>query len=261
MKITKVMKGPYLQMRALPNYQEFIYLLNFSDPFCIFEGLKSFPHILYHAMTFGDWNTLIITDLSLDFSQLKGFENLSFSGLKQKSETPKIPLTTWDQSFDHIYRILEEYDKFPSPSEDQGRSLLPWGKREWELFHAFRIQSRKKAAPTLKQMKISYEIYSRWKTSIKDYCTVLLGFYPWSSQDSLIHSFLVSACNKDFLMHLCSHFSVTPVIHDLGEYLLINIPLDKPEIAKKMFLLFKTLKKKEIIQNLLHSVILERYQH
>jgi len=50
-----ILIGPYLRMKPAQNYREYVYLMNFSDPFFAFKGLKGFPHVLCCAVTFGDW--------------------------------------------------------------------------------------------------------------------------------------------------------------------------------------------------------------
>ncbi len=52
--------------------------MDFSDPFKIFKGLREFPHVLYHAVIFGSWNTVVITDRHLDFSKLIGFQSMLY---------------------------------------------------------------------------------------------------------------------------------------------------------------------------------------
>ena len=69
----KIISGPFLSMKLVQNYTEYLYFMNFSDPMKIFEGLKEFPHIVYHALTFGSWNTCIISERPLDFSRQVGF--------------------------------------------------------------------------------------------------------------------------------------------------------------------------------------------
>jgi hypothetical protein len=68
-----ILLGPCIRMKSSPNYMEYIYLVNFRDPKKVFRELKGFPHVLYRAMTFGDWNTLIITNRLMDPSKLVGF--------------------------------------------------------------------------------------------------------------------------------------------------------------------------------------------
>ncbi|MBU7018311.1 MAG: winged helix-turn-helix transcriptional regulator, partial [Theionarchaea archaeon] len=57
-----ILQGPQLRLLPSPTYREYVSLMNFKDPSHVFTCLSGFPHVLYHAMTFGDWNTMVITD-------------------------------------------------------------------------------------------------------------------------------------------------------------------------------------------------------
>jgi len=46
-----IVRGPFLFMKATPEYKEYVYLMNFQDPLFAFERLKAFPHVVYTAMT------------------------------------------------------------------------------------------------------------------------------------------------------------------------------------------------------------------
>ena len=90
--------GPYLEMKSCSNYMEYVYLINFSDPFFTFKGLRDIPHVVYHAITSGSWNTLVVTDRNLDFSKLVGFQSLLYQGVKVRTSTPKVECNPWDES-------------------------------------------------------------------------------------------------------------------------------------------------------------------
>jgi hypothetical protein len=259
MRQYNILKGPYLQMKSLSNYQEYMYLLNFSDPIIVFDWLKHIPHVLYHALTLGKWNTLIITDLPIDFSRLCRFEDSHFSGLKLKAETPKIQFVSWESWVNWIDKV-NQYDGAPIPNSRES-SFLSWGKEEWELYHAFKTNLRKKVMPVLERLGISYEVYTDWKKSIDEYCTVLLGFFPENPANSMVHTFLISGDNKDFLTHFCSHFPVTPVLYDLGECILVGIHVHSANELKEVFSLFNALKENEIIQDLKYAAIVKGFQH
>jgi len=41
-----ILTGPSLCLKPHTNYQEYIYFLNFSDPFTVFDGLKEIPDVV-----------------------------------------------------------------------------------------------------------------------------------------------------------------------------------------------------------------------
>ena len=154
--------GPHLRMKSSPDYKEYVYLMKFSDPHAAFKGLHKFPHVQYNALTFGDWNTLVITNRLLDFSRLVGFESVVYQGVKYCTYTPAVEYTTWNQSFERIHEHLCRFA--PWKSEITSRLQAPsltWGEDEWALYQVFKYDVRKKVTPTLRKIGVRYETYNK----------------------------------------------------------------------------------------------------
>ena len=163
-------------MKSSPNYMEYIYLVNFQDPHKAFRELNGFPHVLYRAMTFGDWNVMVITNRLMDISKLVGFEKLIYRGIKYCSYTPHEEFTEWDEYFERVY---DQLHTFRSPlTEDKIRQVslyLTWNDDEWKLFHAFKNNLRRKVTPTLRKNNIRYETYSHWYKTFQKNCRANVG--------------------------------------------------------------------------------------
>jgi len=172
-----IILGPQIRMKSSPDYKEYVYLMKFSHPASLFTGLKGFPNLIYHAVASGDWNTFVITDRSLDFSQLKGFEKMVYTGIKYTSYTPRTEYMTWNDTFKQVYNHLIEFS--PKKTEDKTRELAPflhWTSDEWKLFHAFKNNLRKSITPILQKNKVRYETYYQWMKSLQNHCTIHTGF-------------------------------------------------------------------------------------
>jgi len=146
-----ILVGPHLRVNPHANYKEYVYLMNFSDPWMVFKGLKGFPHVLYHAVAFGDWNTMVITNNPLDFSQLVGFQNVVYQGIRYCSYTPKPAHTTWDESLKKVCQQIAQGT--PARIEYKSRKVAPltWQEDEWKLFHIFKYNMRQKVTPPTKK--------------------------------------------------------------------------------------------------------------
>ncbi|MBU7025561.1 MAG: winged helix-turn-helix transcriptional regulator [Theionarchaea archaeon] len=146
-----ILVGPHLRVNPHANYKEYVYLMNFSDPWMVFKGLKGFPHVLYHAVAFGDWNTMVITNNPLDFSQLVGFHNVVYQGIRYCSYTPKPAHTTWDESLKKVCQQIAQGT--PARIEYKSRKVAPltWQEDEWKLFHIFKYNMRQKVTPPTKK--------------------------------------------------------------------------------------------------------------
>jgi len=131
-----IIRGPSLRLKPTQTYREYVYLLNFSDPWKVFRGLKGFPHVVYHGLTFGDWNTMVITNRLLDLSKLVGFEAVVHQGVRYYSYTPKVGYTSWDESFANVYEQLEWFTPVETEYKDRRLTSLDWSEDEWKLFCA-----------------------------------------------------------------------------------------------------------------------------
>ena len=74
----KVLVGPYLDMKSCFNYMEYVYLMNFSDPFFTFKGLRDFPHVVYGV---GPLQRIVITDHTT-FHETRNY--LGLEGIEQE---------------------------------------------------------------------------------------------------------------------------------------------------------------------------------
>jgi len=254
MYVQGIVCGPYLRMRPAGTYKEYVYLMNFSDPWLAFNGLKGFPHVLYHAMTFGDWNTMVVTDRLLDFSQLAGFETMVNQGIRYCSFTPKPEYQTWDESFKKVYEQVEQFTPVP---EYRKRLLtfLDWGPDEWTLFYRFNVM-RKVITPALREINVKYEVYTKWMKTLDNYCTVHTGFYPEGYQNYLCYCLFVSTDYEHSVTSLFSQFPATPFIMELDTQLLIFTHVYSPTVKSKLFCLLYDMEAVQLIKTCDKAVVL-----
>ncbi len=243
-----ILIGPWMSLNPHSDYKEYVYLMNFSDPFHAYEGLKGFPHVLHHEMTFGDWNTMVITDRQLDFPQLVGFESLVYQGVKGNVYTPKIKSTTWDQSLKKIYEHIEKFT--PGEPESKKRPILPlnWGEDQWKLYHAFKMNARKKVTPLLRNIKVKYETYLEWMETLHHHCTFHTEFYPKGCKTYLCYCFLLSSDYNQSVISLFSLFYTTPVIMEVGDRLLVFLKVVSSDVTRGLIYTVFNMKAVEMIK-------------
>ena len=258
----QILIGPQIRMKPAPNYREYIYLMNFNNPFQVFEGLKGFPHILYHVMTFGEWNVMVVTDRPLDFSRLVGFERLVRQGIRGCSYTPKVEYTSWDESFETSSDLVERFT--PSQADEKDRRLTPpldWGEDEWKLFHTFKFNVRRKVTPTLRKIKVRYDIYSKWIETLEDHSTIHVGFYPESYQNYMTYCFLFSSDYEESIKSLFSSFPTTPFMVEIGSQLMVFANMISSKITRGLFCTIYDMKRKEMIKGFKQAVAVFHCQH
>jgi hypothetical protein len=251
-----IMKGPSISLKLALNYKEYIYLMKFDDPSTVFNGLKTFPHVLHHAMTSGDWDTMIITDQPLDFSKLIGFQEMVRYDVIQATDTPKPENTTWKESFRKPNRSIEQFK--PSAKDKTRRivSFLPWGNSEWKLFHAFKGNMRKPVTPELKKIRVRYEVYTKWKEDLKEHCTVHTGFYPEGYQNYMHYCFLFLSDYEESVRSIFSSFPTTSVITKLEDHLLVSTYVVSSNAQRALFCTIYDMKMKGMIRRFSHAIVL-----
>jgi hypothetical protein len=256
-----IVVGPHIRMKPAPNYTEYVYLMNFQDPYKVFCGLRTFPHVVYHAMTIGDWNTLVITDRLLDFSRLTGFQSLVNRSPRGYSYTPQVTCISWNESFKKMYNHMHtvvpvptEYSRHPAPP-------LNWGKDEWTLFCTFNHCMRKKVTPAIRKIKVRYETYAAWMNTLKDHCTIHTGFYPEGYHNYLSNCFLFHTDHPQSVQALFSFLPTTPFIMELPDQLLVFTSTISPDITRNLFCTIYDMKTSRIIKRFSHVVTLFHARH
>ena len=216
--------GPWLSMNPHENYSQYVYAMNFSDPAAVFEGLKTFPYVRYHAHTFGEWNTLIITERLLDLSALNGFQSAIVRREKGYTYTPPVTYTIWDESWRAVKESLET---IKLEERDSNRTLpeLCWEKKDWNLYNAFKGNVRKRALPILKKLDIRYEYYMQWKKDLLNHCGIHTEFYPQPVQRYTNHCLLLRSRYIRSVEELFSLFPTTPVFVEMPDCVLVYVKM------------------------------------
>jgi len=255
----KIMVGPWMSLLPHPDYKEYVYLMNFSDFFSVFELLKGFPHVLYRGAAFGDWNTVVITDRFLDFSQLMGFQSVVHQGEKGIVYTPPVQYCSWDVWLQKLYDTM---DTFSLESESEKKVVAPplnWGEHEWKLYHAFRPNMRKKVTPLLKKLHIRFETYTEWMNTLHDHCTIHTEFYPKGVKTYVQYCFLLDTDYNQSVKLLLSLFPTTPVIMEVGNQLLVSLKVVSSEATKNMILMICDMASRGMVNKIKRAYMMSEY--
>jgi DNA-binding Lrp family transcriptional regulator len=248
-----MLQGPYLRVKPAQNYTEYVYLMQFTDPYITFQRFTGFPHVVYCAHLFGDWNVMVITNELLDLSRLVGFKEMVFKGVRGVSYTPKVDLVSWKQSAYCVEEYLHHFKPELTPTQRNVLPGLPWEEQEWTLFSAFYGDIRKKITPTLQKIEVRYEEYTKWKNGLDVYCSRHTGFYPagYSAYDH--HCFLVSAEYEPQVKKVFSFFPTTSFFMEVGKSLLVITSVPDPKVTRWLYCVVNAMKAKEMIKKCLHA--------
>jgi hypothetical protein len=248
-----MLQGPYLRVKPAENYTEYVYLMEFTDPYAVFQGLQGFPHVVYCALLFGKWNIMVITNRLLDLSQLVGFKEMVFKGVRGVSYTPKVNFLSWEQCAYQVEDYLHTFEERLTPAPRNVLSELPWGKQEWKLFSALHSNIRKKITPTIKKIEVRYEEYTKWKKGLDVYCTSHTGFYPDGYDSYAHHCFLISTKYEPQVKKVFSFFPTTSFFMEVGNRLLVITSVPGPHIARWLYVMVTLMKVKKMITTFLHA--------
>ncbi len=212
-------------------------------------------HVLYHAVTFGDWNTMVITDKLLDLPKLVGFQNMVYKKMKGFTYTPKPALSmNWVGSvYNHIDQFTPTWTRY---KDRQISSALPWDENEWMLYHKFQFCMRRKVTPTLREINMLYEHYTKWKKELPDHCTVHTGFYPEGYENYQHYCFLFNSDYEESVMSLFSLLPTTPFVMEIGNQLLVFVALTTSDVIRDVFCTVYNMKVKEMIKTWRHAVVI-----
>ena len=214
--------------------------------------------MLYQGTTFGDWNTLVITDRFLDFSQLVGFQSLVYQNEKGAVYTPPVAYCPWNTWLQKMYDHLDTLS-LKVGSGTAAAPLLDWDENGWKLYHAFKPNMRKKVTPMLKKLHIRYDTYTQWMNTLHNHCSIHTGFYSKGVDAYAQYCFLLDTDYKQSVKSLLSLFPTTPVIMELGTQLLVFLRVVSSEATKNMMSMIYDMKARGIINTVKKAHMIFEY--
>jgi hypothetical protein len=247
----KILVGPYLSMKAAPDYREYVYLANFRNPQKKFPGLSHFPSVIECALTFGDWNTYLVTSQPLDVPRMHGFQDLVLVEQEYSTITPRTEFTTWDAAFSKAYEVMSA--RSPGNLRREVAPFLDWGEEQWKMYDGFSPNLREIAAPTLKESGIRYESYSAWKKELETHCSIHTEFYPESYDQYNHHCFLVKSSCECQVLDVVSCLPATCRVVEMENHLLIFIGTVSVAVLKKLVILMLNMKTLGLLDDLRHA--------
>lgn len=256
-----IIVGPHLTVAPSQTYKEYVYLLNFENPLRVFERLSQVPHVIYNGVTFGDWNTLIVTDKLLDFSHVAGFQTTVYQGVKGYSYTPPVVTTTWNEGFASASALIAAFTPGHPDKSRRVSPFVPWNADEWKLFHAFKYDLRRKVTPTLRKIGVRYRTYVEWMKTVETYCTIHTGFFPKGLKKYITYCFLISSDYESAVHRVMGYFPVTSFITESGSLLSVFISSISPAVTRNIFCTFYDMTTKTMIKGFKKAAALCYYRH
>ncbi|MBU6998233.1 MAG: hypothetical protein HXS44_06885 [Theionarchaea archaeon] len=255
-----VLVGPQIRMLPTPDYKEYIHLMNFKNPYFVFRNLHGFPHILWYAVTYGDWNFMVITNKLMDFSHLPEYEETIYQGTRYYSVTPRTDYSSWSKSLEKAFNEVNPFNSNTVQKNRQIAPLLTWGEDEWKMYHAFKSNTRKTATTTLQQIHVRYESYTEWIKDLDTHCSFHTGFYPEGYRTYLTYCFLFSTSYEQTVKKIFSSFPTTPFFMEAGNQFMVFTHVALSKVVRKLFCLVYDMKTQGIINGFNYATLLFQAQ-
>jgi hypothetical protein len=246
--------GPMISVNPHQNYPVYLSLINFADPYEACETLKSSPSVKNLAISSGRWNTSILADRKMDFTQMKGFREMVFSGERYESSSPQVLYTTGD----YWSTIEEKVTHCTVHREIQPRRILPhlyWGEEEWHLYDALRSNVRQDVSAVLHNHHSTGETLHRWKETLQRHCNVHMGFYPQGLDAYMHFCVLFRTAYIHPVKELFSFFPTTPFYTDVDEHVLVQVRITC-EMRRRIGELLYVMKERGIVEDALCAMML-----
>lgn len=219
-----------------PNPERRAALLSCKDKWKTYNELRKHPGTYYLSIYQGDWDIMIAHNRSLDLSEISSLAEVMVEGIRGIVFTPKVRYRSWGESIQRIEYLLE-HEEFEKSNFPDQLCYPDWDEEGWKMYDYFKRDLRKRFNTLRKETPISWKKYLNWKKDLKDFCTVLIGYFPegYNHYDYLTVCFKTD-CEK-FIAELLSNLPTTCAFYKIEKYLLVNICI--PKEYKKQMEIFK----------------------
>ena len=236
---------PFLSLKSIHPYAEYVSLLNFDNIHSLTPRLKTFPAMVEGIRCALDWNYLSVTTHPLDFRCLTHFRSQLFQGRKEQIITPRCSLSE--------ATALESPPSLPLRTPPTHHTI-PWNEDEWSLYMLFRSDINTSITPLLKKTPIRYDTYLSWKKTLPAFTTTHVLFYP-HGYGAYTHWYFLIETVYD-LSEMFEQWPASCILTDLGKYILLQIPVYTPLQVQKMLQILDILQDNSFIRLCYHGVAL-----
>lgn len=216
-----ILQGPMIFVKPAKNFHQYAAFLKFEHPLSVYEQFEGFPNVIYRSLCSGTWDVMLICEQPMDFSELRGFKDCLVQHVKGVTCLSQVTSMNWKYSINKMYSKITPprapttlYNEIPKNT---------WEKKEWDLFHQFKLNYRTQVMPVLKECKIRYPNYRKWKKTLSDFTVIQTAFYPEGLQNYFIFDFLFCSRYHVQLMDILGLLPSTSIFFSLGDYMLARL--------------------------------------
>ena len=239
-----IILNPHLRLKP---YSRKAALLQFEDKWSAFNQLRECAGIEYLTVYQGTWDIIAVCSTDIDFTQIPGYKRKILEGVQGEIFTPKVRYTTWEKSFTAMENLLRQETIQKSRIECNPCSP-EWSTEDWCMYHYFKSDVRKKFSYLRKKHLISWRMYGEWKKSVRDYCAILVSYFPegYHAYDQV--SLCIKTDCEHFVVNVFSQLPTTPNFYKIGDYLFATVYVSKDyRFSMKMYDIISTMQNQRVI--------------
>jgi hypothetical protein len=251
----QILIGPELRLRPLRKTPKIYYILDFDDPFKVFEKLKQNKHLTYICVVFGDFSVVAVGEPGLDFEDYPGFKKVLFTGERGEIYTPKASSLSWEECGSRILHEIKKSDSWKKSTWVSHPVDIPWDHQEWDFFTEFRRDIRRKIAPLVREQDVSFRKFYDWLNTLGSYATTHTWFYPEGYPTYTTYLFLFKTEYEHALLNLFSLLPTTPNFFKVGNRLMTWIYIRTDLLIISLSRAIYTLKERSILEDFYKGIV------
>ncbi len=220
-ELERVILGPDLRLKPCPGRKAA--LLRFEDKFRAFKELYNYPGVGYLILYQGHWNIQAIYDEPVDFEKTPGYIQTLAEGVFGEVLTPKVGFTSWEC----CYKKMEDFLRQSKTIEKSSLNCSPrhpdWDDKDFAMYDYFKLGLRKEFNQLRKTMNIPWGKYCEWKKNLRNYCTILMGYYPRGRDTYVDITFRLQTKYQKFIVDLFSLLPSTSCFSTIEDSLMATV--------------------------------------
>jgi hypothetical protein len=245
-----ILLGPVISLKPASDYHVYCYFFKTNDPKNLQRSFQE--SVVSTSRGSGNWNVMVITDKEMDF--IAGTGDCIHSGKKGGTFISKVTQLDWDHSLKDISSRIHPPDAKSIAYEEA--PPLNWGEKEWMLYHAFRLNVRQDPGPILTKLKIDFEIYQNWLSSLPMAAYTQPAFNPHGFSKCGMFDFLLKSEYQKQIITILGLLPCSCAFFSAGDFLLVRFFLTWPGEAKKVDIILWYLEKYGYCTDWLRSFVL-----
>jgi hypothetical protein len=251
----EILFNPTMRLKMFEGLREYMYYLRLEKPMRVYQELEQNPRVVYHCLTSGAFDLVVLTDAPVDFESHPNFKECLLSGARGDYYTPHISRDTYEEAFKKIEMILtkEEYSPSLIPMEFT-RQTTVWSDLEWKLFYDLKYNMRRTFTEIVKKHGISKWLFYRAYEHIKENCVKIVSFYPHKRSRYSDFYFVFKADYEELLRDLFMLIPCSSMVSKVDNHVVAWINIIRTFPFKDFFGLLHWMDDNGIIDDMMYAL-------